>query len=84
VLTRALSLSLSLCVGRQIAPLFDGSKDYAEEKKAAIVDLETSLQIIDARLANTQFIAGACQSLCVSCVAYELLKRTHTHTHNRG
>jgi hypothetical protein len=64
----------------QIAPLFDGSKDFAEEKKAAILDLETSLQIIDARLANTQFIAGAWHLfLCVQrvrCVRWQ--RAAHT------
>ena len=81
--SRARGAFLSLVLAAQIAPLFDGSKDFAEEKKAAILDLETSLQIIDARLANTQFIAGAwhyllcamvCAVVCAVCAVARLVR----------
>jgi hypothetical protein len=38
--------------------LFDASKDYSAEKKAALLDLETSLSILNEQLGKTAFLAG--------------------------
>jgi len=42
-----------------IAPLFDESKDFRAEKSLAMADFTSSLQIIEARLAKSLFLAGA-------------------------
>jgi len=42
----------------QIAPLFDESKDFRAEKSLAMADFTSSLQIIEARLAKSLFLAG--------------------------
>jgi glutathione S-transferase len=72
----------SLFFYAMIAPLFDGSRDFAEEKKAAILDLETSLQIIDARLANTQFIAGDEISIADMQAATEFTQHVLANTYD--
>jgi len=72
----------SLFFYAMIAPLFDNSKDYSQEKKAAQTDLELSLQIIEARLSQSKYLAGDEVSIADLQAATEFTQHLLAHTYD--